>query len=371
MSGLATLPPDQRAVLQLILKQGRGYGDLARLLRIDESAVRARALAGLETLALPSEALVPERRQAIADYLLGQADDEARIAAMARLATSDADRRWAAALHDELAPVARDPLPDVPEAATFGDPEPPVIDYEPLPTDEPVAADEPLAPADEATRAEEHPVPAEEPAPAAEPVRAQAPRWTAPPAPAPRRGSRIGGAVLLAGVAILVAVVVIVLVTRGGKDDKNDAAQSAQVSTDTTTTDTTATTGTGTTAPPRYYGQANLRGTNGGRENGAAIIVQTPNQPRRRTLALQVDNMPRNGPDDAYAIWLRSPRGAVLNLGYNPTPVTRDGGTLAVTANRLPANYRDFNQVVISRESSTAQVRRPTDVVVSGTLRFR
>ena len=36
MSGIEELPPDQRAVLQLILKQGRGYADLSGLLRIDE-----------------------------------------------------------------------------------------------------------------------------------------------------------------------------------------------------------------------------------------------------------------------------------------------------------------------------------------------
>ena len=51
MSGLETLPPDQRAVLQLILAQRRDYAELAGLLKIDAGAVRTRAHAGLDALA--------------------------------------------------------------------------------------------------------------------------------------------------------------------------------------------------------------------------------------------------------------------------------------------------------------------------------
>ena len=72
MSGLETLPPDQRAVLQLILVQGRGYDDLAALLELDAEAVRSRAHAAVDGLGLPGgDAVGAAQRTRIADYLLG------------------------------------------------------------------------------------------------------------------------------------------------------------------------------------------------------------------------------------------------------------------------------------------------------------
>ena len=47
MTPLDTLAPDQRAVLELVLRQGRSYGELSELLGIPERDVRARADAGL------------------------------------------------------------------------------------------------------------------------------------------------------------------------------------------------------------------------------------------------------------------------------------------------------------------------------------
>ena len=44
MGSLETLPPDQRAVLDLVLQRGRSYDDIARLLAIDRAAVRGRAM---------------------------------------------------------------------------------------------------------------------------------------------------------------------------------------------------------------------------------------------------------------------------------------------------------------------------------------
>ena len=50
MSRIDDLAPDQRAVLQLLLKQGKSYVELATLLRITPDAVRDRAVAALEEL---------------------------------------------------------------------------------------------------------------------------------------------------------------------------------------------------------------------------------------------------------------------------------------------------------------------------------
>jgi hypothetical protein len=51
MTELDRLPPDQRAVLSLVLDRGRSYEQVAQMLGIPESAVRDRAHAALDALA--------------------------------------------------------------------------------------------------------------------------------------------------------------------------------------------------------------------------------------------------------------------------------------------------------------------------------
>ena len=85
VSGLETLPPDQRAVLQLILVQGRGYADLAATLRLDAAAVRERAHAGAAALAGRPGDVDADTRGRVVDYLLGQQDDGERIVTFAEL----------------------------------------------------------------------------------------------------------------------------------------------------------------------------------------------------------------------------------------------------------------------------------------------
>jgi hypothetical protein len=51
MTELDRLPPDQRAVLSLVLDRGKSYGEVAEMLAIPESVVRDRAHAALDALA--------------------------------------------------------------------------------------------------------------------------------------------------------------------------------------------------------------------------------------------------------------------------------------------------------------------------------
>jgi len=59
MTELDRLPPDQRAVLSLVLERGRSYGEVADMLAIPESVVRDRAHGALDALAGASTPRAP------------------------------------------------------------------------------------------------------------------------------------------------------------------------------------------------------------------------------------------------------------------------------------------------------------------------
>src|SRR5215210_2379487 len=113
MSPLEPLAPDQRAVVALVLQQGRSYDDIAALLGIPVDAVRARAHAGLAALA-PRNGLPGEVTGPLADYLLGQQPDADAAATRGLLAESAPARAWAADVAGRLGDVAAAPLPAVP-----------------------------------------------------------------------------------------------------------------------------------------------------------------------------------------------------------------------------------------------------------------
>src|SRR5438093_3936995 len=175
MSRIDDLAPDQRAVLQLLLKQGKSYVELATLLRITPDAVRDRAVAALEELGPRDGAqLAPERRAEVADYLLAQQSASERAATREFLEGSAAGRAWARVVAGELRPLAGDALPDVPAEG---------------------------AEVDEAFDALQ----------AREARRVEV-----------KRSSRVGGMILIVG-AIVVAVALI-LIIRGGGNNKNESA---------------------------------------------------------------------------------------------------------------------------------------------------
>src|SRR5215212_1301056 len=163
MARLDQLPPDQRAVLQLLLKQGKSYGEIASVLKIERSAVKARAHDALNALGPEDTDLSEDRRDEIGDHLLGQQDEGQRAATRSFLEGSPAGRAWARVVSSELRELAPEGLPEIPG----------------------------------------------EGAGAQEPPRLQ-----------PERSSKLGGVLLIAGAAIAIAVVLILLLSGGGDDDK-------------------------------------------------------------------------------------------------------------------------------------------------------
>jgi hypothetical protein len=352
MASLDTLPPDQRAVLQLVLQRGRSYGEIARVLSIDTAAVRQRALSALEALG-PGTRTAPERREEISDYLLGQLPAAAAERARGRIAASPLERAWARVVASELAPLAATPLPEIPTTEAEAEAE------EPAPTPEPAP----------------EPEPAHEPEPAPEPVAAGAtaaaaadgdsgPTGPEPP-PEPRPSSRRGGAILLAVgafVAVAVVVVVILLVASGGSSKHHTTTTTAGTASATGTTNAATTTTTSTpTAQP--IAQVNLSSPSHSKKTvGIAEIIK---QGTKTGLVIVAQGIPANTSHDAYAVWLYNSQSDNHILGFVNPGVKTDGKLQ--TAGPLPSNAAHFKHLLVTLETQ-AKPHGPGKVVLEGAL---
>ena len=146
MAPLESLPPDQRAVLQLVLQRGRSYDEIAAMLSIDRAAVRDRALSAFDTIGPPTR-VTSERRALITDYLMGQLPPRVAEQIFERLKSAPAERAWARALASDLSTLSRGPLPDIPSSVESTPP----ASTRPAPTPPPAAAPTPPpAPSDRA-----------------------------------------------------------------------------------------------------------------------------------------------------------------------------------------------------------------------------
>ncbi|HEU4978717.1 MAG TPA: sigma-70 region 4 domain-containing protein [Solirubrobacteraceae bacterium] len=332
MATLESLPADQKAVVQLLLAQGRSYEEIAGLLKIAPDAVQARARGALAALGPEDSGLTAERRDEIADFLLGQLGEDEDFATRAFLAGSASGRAWARVVAAELRPVAGDALPEIPEGA------------EPAPAKAAPAAAAPPAAAAAA--------PPPEPAPAAGHV-PDVTAETSTPIPGPR-SSRRGGILLLTGAALVVAIVLIVVfvVGGGGGSKKKTAAKATPAKTSTT--------------PATVIGQANLvppGGKGNGKRLGVVQIVSQGGQLRIRAVAQGLPAPPKNA---GWGVWFTTP-GKNQWLGYFQV-VTKQGQAIAEGAlNVDPSKYKT---VLITAEKGKNPTH-PSNAVLQGPIQLR
>src|SRR3954464_13164413 len=88
------LAPDQRDAVELVLRQGRSYGELAELLGMPEDTIRVRARGGLA--GLRPDLVPPPRAGEIADWLLGQQSEAHGARTRALLLADPEAHAWAA-----------------------------------------------------------------------------------------------------------------------------------------------------------------------------------------------------------------------------------------------------------------------------------
>src|SRR5262245_61811270 len=321
MAVLDLLAPDQRAVVGLVLQQGRSYQEIADLLGISRSAVRARAHAGLATLA-PADAEVPADEAAqLADFLLGQQEPDRARASRELIADSTDARAWATGVGERLREIAPDRVPDL--AAPAAAPRP-----RPRPASSTATAAGAAHPASATTGS------------------------------TPLRSSKLGGILLIAGAAIVVVAVLLFVVLSGGDDDKG-----AQNAAQTTATPTA-------TATPKVVGQIPLTGVGSASKAKGTMTVFLLGQ----QLGFQIEgqDVPANKTNDRYAVWFTGPGGKADLIGVARDPVGSDG-TLGVSgpptdnAQTFPQQLANHRQVVVSRETK-AGAKQPGEIVLRGKL---
>jgi hypothetical protein len=299
---LDQLPADRRAIIELVLRRGRSYAQLSKLLEMPEPRVREHAREALAALAPRSADRVDRHwRDQVADYLLGQQTGPEAKATGAHLRGSEAARTWALSVLDSVGHLySAGAEPKVPERGGR------------------------RADAGGARAAR-----APEPTAATASARDRAPlsgRLTAP-----QRRRLAAGAAALAVVAGLVLLATQVL---GGDDDP-----------------ATATDGTEATAAaaPQVVAQLVLRPVGDGQGAGGAIIAERAGQP----VMLMQAKLPRIAGDQAYVVWLyNDPRNAVA---VAVPQVDRRGNLRALAP--LPAEFTRFRFIDVSLQKRSDRTR--------------
>jgi hypothetical protein len=331
MDSLEGLNAQQRAVLALLLRQGKSYDEIAAMLHSDPAAIRRRAQGAVGALA-PADAGVPEdRRNEVADYLLGQQTASQRAATREYLEGSAAGRGWARAASGALAQVGgAEKLPDVPA--------------------------EP-----------------EEVAEAFGALQARISRQEEV-----QRSAKRGNALMSAGLGLLLAIVIIVVVAliSSGGDDNSGADNAAATTTPpaaTTSTPPAATTPTGdatSTTPsatdpngnPQILAQGVLQppSGSGSKASGQVAIVLFPNS-RRYRLALTAKGVPPSSASgSAYGVWFYTDKRNKVFLGF-PDKKVGPNGQLDTVADLSP-DTPNFREVLLTSE--TAQTPKTPGAVI-------
>src|SRR4051812_42099244 len=123
MATLDQLPPEQRAIVELVVQRGRSYETLAEVLQVPQARVRELAREALTELSPRTASRVDvDRRGQVADYLMRQQSPEEERSTRDYLKQSESARAWALSLLDSLDPLYENgSAPSVPEPAAGED----------------------------------------------------------------------------------------------------------------------------------------------------------------------------------------------------------------------------------------------------------
>ncbi|MFA4927519.1 MAG: hypothetical protein WC558_03310 [Patulibacter sp.] len=360
MARLQELHPDQQAVLRLILGRRMSYGELASVLDLPVDRVRERALDAVDGLAPDDvDGLELDDRDRIADYLLGQQDDQDRAATEQLIARSAPAREWLGRLTPELSALTADALP--------------------LP--DPQAGAGPGAPADESSS----PVPSagitaafaalDAPSSAASSSRIPA-RLRALLA---SRGGRIGAGLI--GIVALVVVVLLATGTLGGSDDSDTTADSDNTPTATEPSEAALAAAVASALPQQINFTPPSTATGAARD--AAAVGMTNINDNVPGIVFAAEKLPKLESNRIYSIWVtgggQPPAllGRLDKIAETDESLIDDKGNVAQvfvpfatldssTSKTRVIDVRPYEQIRVTRESPKATKPGPT--VLSGDL---
>src|SRR3954469_11448170 len=369
MSRIEDLPAEERAVLQLALRSDRPFDELAGVLELDEAEMRRHAHAALAALGPDETAgLEAAQRDEIADWLLGQQSAEQRAGTERLLAGSAPGRAWARVVADQLRGLGAQRLPDIPDGArgagadgngavTAAAPQSTEVASGAAAPTPPEAAVSPvgagLTPPSAAAAAE-----AAAGAPGADGTAGAAPaddgsgraRLDAP------RSSRLGGALLLGGLAVVaLAAVLYFAVLRGDGGDSSSSKATAAAST------------TATKPQPQapVEAQANLvpPGNRKSLKALGVVLVQRAQGQDQIVAAVQGLPKPKNG---GYGIWVYSGPGKAQWLGFF---ASQDQQGRLLARGQLKASIADFREILVTREAK-GNPARPGAIFLRGPVQL-
>jgi anti-sigma-K factor RskA len=116
MATFDQLSAEQRAIIELVLRQGKTYAELADMLGVPEQRVRELARESLLELApVTARAVEEDWRGQLVDYVLGQQAGPEVTATRGHLRRSEPARAWTRSLLDSLDSLYPNGLPEIPE----------------------------------------------------------------------------------------------------------------------------------------------------------------------------------------------------------------------------------------------------------------
>ncbi|MBA2347669.1 MAG: hypothetical protein H0V81_05170 [Solirubrobacterales bacterium] len=314
MPAFDTLAPDQKAVLQLLLKQGKTYEDIATLLRLDATSVRERALDALDALGADirgAAELDSARQDELADHLLLQQTASERASTRSFLELSAPGRAWARGVSAELRPIGGDALPEIPA--------------------EPTEVAEAFGALEERAVARER----------------------------QQSSSRLGGVLVLGAVGIVIVLGVFLLV-RGGDDDPADpVTQGASSSTGQSSGASGASGATSVAGTDFPQQQINLEPPNkDSKALGYALLAEGG-------FSFLAEGLPAS---NMYFVWLTKGSGKADALPIGFATYDKDSKRLAGAIPALPEGSDQYDSIIVTREKSESP-SAPGSIVLRGGIK--
>lgn len=305
MATFDQLAADQRAIIEIVLRQGKSYDQIGEMLDLPPTRVRELAREALGELAPTTADLVdPQWRGQVADYILGEQTGPEAQATRGHLKRSEPARIWAYSLLDALADFyAEGSRPEIPVGEAGGG----------------------------RTRSRAASNGDEAGSPLAAPRRTRSGAQLSPEARSALMRRRI-----LGGIAALVVLGLLIFAATqifGGDDNKND--KSGQTAGSTTTTPTNAQgQGQGQVVAQAVLAPIgkSFKGT------GAALVYQSGNQ----ALAVVRAKLPATTGKNKYVLWLYNNEKQLAPLAADVTDKQGNFQGAAALPNGWQ-NYRFFD----------------------------